>query len=348
MKVVVENHIPYIYGHLEPYADVVYLSADEITRDSVADADILLVRTRTRCDAALLNGSRCRFIGTATIGTDHIDLDYCRNHGITVVNAPGCNAPAVAQYVHSAIAHWLAKDKFNSEGCHLFTLGIVGVGHVGAIVARWAEELGYKVLLCDPPRARREKSDKYVDIRTIAGDADIITFHTPLTRTGDDATYHLCNKEFINSLAHCRLLINSARGSIADNLAILQALTDGKIGDVAIDCWENEPDINLNLLSKAFIATPHIAGYSAEGKLRATSMLLEALRVHFGWEINAPKPAAPLLGANNVTLSRIAQSYDPRLDTTDLKALATSPATFSKGFESLRNHYNLRSEVQDI
>lgn len=347
MKIVVENHIPYIQGYLEPFADVVYLPADAITREAVADADVLLTRTRTLCDASLLEGSRCRFIGTATIGTDHIDLDYCRSHGITVVNAPGCNAPAVAQYVHATIAHWLSKNGLTEADCRNLTLGIVGVGHVGSIVERWARRLGYKVLLCDPPRARREGDDGFVDIGTIAHEADIITFHTPFTKSGSDATYHLCDARFINSLAHCRLLINSARGAIADNSALLQALSDHRIADAAIDCWENEPCINLNLLQAAYVATPHIAGYSAEGKLRATSMLLEALSSHFGWEIEAPQPATPLLGATNVTMRHIADSYNPLLDTAALKALGNSPEKFAKGFESLRNHYNLRAEVAD-
>lgn len=347
MKIVVENHIPYIQGYLEPFADVVYLSADAITREAVADADVLLTRTRTRCDASLLEGSRCRFIGTATIGTDHIDLDYCHSHGITVVNAPGCNAPAVAQYVHSTIAHWLSDNGLTAADCRSLSLGIVGVGHVGSIIERWARMLGYNVLLCDPPRARREGDGTFVDIDTIAHEADIITFHTPFTKSGNDATYHLCDDNFINSLSHCRLLINSARGAIADNSALLRALTDGKIADAAIDCWENEPHINLDLLKAAYVATPHIAGYSAEGKLRATSMLLEALSSHFGWKIEAPQPATPLLGAANVTMRSIAESYNPLLDTAALKALGNSPEKFAQGFESLRNHYNLRAEVAD-
>lgn len=349
MKIVVENHIPYIQGYLEPFADtVVYLPADAITSESVTDADVLLVRTRTRCDAALLSGSRCRFIGTATIGTDHIDLEYCRDNGITVVNAPGCNAPAVAQYVHSTIAHWLAKNHLSSTACHDLTLGIVGVGHVGSIVERWARELGYNVLLCDPPRAHREGASQFVGIDTIAEEADIITFHTPLTSTGEFATRHLCDASFINSMVHCRLLINSARGAIADNAALLRAIDDGKIADVAIDCWENEPHINLDLLKASFIATPHIAGYSAEGKLRATSMLLDALGKHFGWGIDSPQPATPRLGASHVTLEHISQSYNPLSDTAKLKALAaTSPDTFAQGFESLRNDYHLRPEVAE-
>ncbi|MGN1245962.1 MAG: TIGR00730 family Rossman fold protein [Muribaculaceae bacterium] len=337
MKVIVESHIPYIKGRLEPFAEVQYLAAADITPEAVRDADALLVRTRTRCDARLLAGSRCSFIGTATIGTDHIDLTYCREHGITAVNAPGCNAPAVAQYVHSVIArHMQARGMTD---CSQLTLGIVGVGHVGSIVERWARQLGFKVLLCDPPRARKEGAEAFVSLDTIAAHADIITFHTPLTRSGEDATYHLCDEAFIAKLSHCHLLINSARGEIADNDALVAALESGKIGDVAIDCWENEPGINRSLLQKSFVATPHIAGYSAEGKQRATAMVLEAMSRHFGWNIAIDRPTLPAEGAPMVTQSLIADSYDPLADTAMLR---TDPTQF----EALRNGYNLRHEVR--
>lgn len=347
MKIIIENHIPYIQGYFEPYGEVLYLPNSEITREAVADADVLLVRTRTKCGAELLDGSRCKFIGTATIGTDHIDLEYCKRNGITVVNAPGCNAPAVAQYVHATIAQMLAKRGLGAEDCKDITVGIVGVGHVGSIVERWARQLGYRVLRNDPPRARKEGADGFVGLDVIAREADVITFHTPFTKTGKDATYHLCDSKFIDSLAHCKLLINSARGPIADNEALAEAVNSGKIGDVAIDCWENEPTISLDLLDKAFVATPHIAGYSSEGKLRATSMMLDAISAHFGWKIEHPQPETPLLGATNVTLERIADSYNPLSDTAALKSLASS-SEFAKGFESLRNHYDLRHEVSEV
>lgn len=341
MKIVVENHIPYIHGILEPYADVVYLPSADITADAVADADAMLVRTRTRCDSALLEGSRCSFIGTATIGTDHIDLDYCRQKGITVANAPGCNAPAVAQYVHSVIANWLASKGLEADDCQRLTLGIIGVGHVGSIVERWARELGYKVILCDPPRARKENSQAFVPLDTLLHEADIITIHTPYTKSGIDRTHHLCDDDFVARLSHCRLLINSARGPITDTSALLRALETGKIGDVAIDCWEGEPDIDRALLAKAFIATPHIAGYSAEGKMRATAMTVDAISRHFGWNIKPEYPSAPRLGASGVTLARISGSYNPLLDTENLR---NTP----ERFEELRNHYNLRAEVPEL
>ena len=337
MKIIVEKNIPYISGVLEKYAEVLYLPYQEITPEAVKDADVLLVRTRTQCNEALLAGSRCQFIGTATIGTDHIDLDYCKNAGITVKNAPGCNAPAVAQYVFSAIGNWMKKEYiFTTAG---LTIGIVGVGHVGSIVARWAQDLGFKVLLNDPPLQRATASSYYVPLSKIIHDADIITFHTPLTTKGLDATYHLADRHFISGLEKCQLLINSSRGEVVDNAALVELKHTSSLKDVVIDCWENEPELNSELLDMAYIATPHIAGYSTEGKTRATSMLLEALAEHFGWNLEIPSVEAPLKGAENVSLEAILNSYNPFADTAALKAEPSA-------FESLRNNYNLRNEVK--
>lgn len=337
MRIVVEKNIPYIKGVLEPFAEVLYLPYQEITSEVMKDTDVLLVRTRTRCDETLLSGSRCRFIGTATIGTDHIDLEYCREHGIVVKNAPGCNSPAVAQYVLSSIAHWMKKEYINNTAG--LTLGVVGVGHVGSIVARWATDLGFKVLLNDPPLRRATGSADYVPLSKLMKDADIITFHTPLTHSGIDATYHLGGSSFIMALQNCRLLINCARGEIVDNKALVEFMDMSSVKDIIIDCWENEPEINLELLKKSFIATPHIAGYSLEGKMRATAMLLEALSEHFGWSIEIPKIEAPLNGTDNITLEKIMNSYNPVADTERLKS---SPSDF----EQLRNTYKLRDEVK--
>ncbi len=334
MKVVVDSHIPHIQGLIEPRAEVLYLEPGEITRDAVRDADALIVRTRTRCDAALLDGSRVRFIGSATIGTDHIDLDYCAARGITVRNAPGCNAPAVAQWVLAAIHAWMqARDISTADG---LTLGIVGVGHIGSIVARWGRELGFTVLLNDPPREHGDgfSGDIFSSLDELQRHCDIITFHTPLTRDGQWPTWHLCDQAFLDGLTRCRLLIDAARGPIADNAALLQWH-----GDVALDCWENEPNISRELLEKAVVATPHIAGYSAEGKQRGTAMMLEALNEFYGWNIPVPEIAAPATGAPDVTLAGIAASYDILADTARLKAAPTT-------FESLRNHYLHRPEFR--
>lgn len=336
MKIIVEKNIPFIKGLLERYAEVVYLAPEEIDATAMADADALVTRTRTRCDASLLDGSKCRFIATATIGTDHIDLDYCRAHGITVANAPGCNAPGVAQYVLSSIAY---RRSMRGPGTDLkgLTLGVVGVGHVGRIVCEWASGLGMNVLKCDPPRAEKEGPDGFVSLEEIAGRADIITFHTPMSRDGKYPTYHLADKSFFDSLKRRPMLINSARGPVVDNQALAEAMRGGQVCDIAIDCWEGEPNISRDLLSMAVVATPHIAGYSRQGKIRATAMAVEALCRHFGLPVVKPLETVPADIPHSPTLAMITDSYSPKADT---MALRDSP----ESFESLRNHYDYRDE----
>ena len=334
MKVVVDSHIPNIRGLIEPRASVLYLEPGEITREAIRDVDALIVRTRTRCNADLLDGSRVRFIGSATIGTDHIDLDYCTRHGITVRNAPGCNAPAVAQWVFAAIAAWMRSRRIATpQG---LVLGIVGVGHIGKIVARWGQELGFHILLNDPPRENREGPSHGVfsPLGALQRQCDIITFHTPLTRDGLWPTWHLCDQAFLDGLRRCRLILDAARGPIADNDALLRWH-----GDIGLDCWEHEPNVTRQLIEKCIVATPHIAGYSSEGKQRGTAMMLAALNEYCGWDIPVPVVAAPATGAAVVTLDGIASSYDILADTARLKC---APADF----EFQRNHYSHRPEYQ--
>ena len=329
MKIVVESHIPYLRGRLEPYGTVCYV--DNITADDVRDASVLLVRTRTRCDEALLHGSKVRFIGSATIGTDHIDLDYCTRHGIKVCNAPGCNAPAVAQWVLASIGHWMTSHWQSAE---MPTLGIVGVGHVGSIVALWARQLGFNVLLNDPPRQARGDEESFVELAQLVSQSDIITFHTPLTKQGQWPTWHMCSSDLLRQAQRCRLVMNAARGAVCDTEALL-----AWHGHTAIDCWENEPHISRDLLEKSLIATPHIAGYSIEGKMRGAAVMIDALNRHFGWHIEPLDIEAPAQGADNVSLPTIMLSYNPMADTTTLKASPTR-------FEHLRNTYPLRHEIQ--
>ena len=312
MRVIVESHIPFIKGHLEAAGhEVIYLDPEAITADAVKDADALVIRTRTRCDAALLEGSRVSRIATATIGTDHIDLGYCRRNGIVVNNAPGCNAPAVAQYVLSAV---LAAG-FGPGA----TIGIVGVGHVGSIVDRWARANGYRTLLCDPPLGLP------ASLGQIAAEADVVTFHTPL----DATTRHMAGRDLFDACRRSPMVINAARGPVTDTRALIDALGSGRLSTAAIDCWEGEPTINLSLLDMAFIATPHIAGYSLEGKRRATAMALHAIDPELSVSLD-PVAEAP-------TLDSIAASYSPLADTAALK---NAPLDF----ESLRNHYDYRPD----
>lgn len=330
MKIIVENKIPFIRGVLESAGEVIYAAPEAIDSRLVADADAIFVRTRTRCNADLLEGSRCRFIATATIGTDHIDLDWCRSRGITVANAPGCNAPAVAQWVMAAIA-----TRHPSPGG--LTLGIVGAGNVGKIVARRAAALGMNVLVCDPPRADREGPESFVTLDDIAARADIVTFHVPMTVDGPYPTRHLCGRGFLAKVRPGTMILNAARGPVADTGALVEAVNEGRIS-AAIDCWEGEPDISTDLLRAADIATPHIAGYSAEGKQRATAMAVEAFARTFPEAKLNPLPfTPPPVGPDYTSAAEVTASYDIMADTAALKA---APGRF----ENLRNTYNYRHE----
>lgn len=329
IKVVVESHVPYVAAALAGHARVTSLAPEDITPAAVRDADALVVRTRTRCDARLLDGSRVTLVGTATIGTDHIDMDYCASRGITVASAPGCNAPAVAQWVTGTLRALGATVR--PAASRPLTLGVVGVGHVGSIVARWAARLGYDVLLCDPPRAARE-GGAFVALDEVLESADIITLHVPLSRDGRDATYHMIDGAALSRARRCRLLLNAARGPVCDTQALLDTRGDMAL---AIDCWEHEPLLSLPLLRRAAVATPHIAGYSIEGKQRGAAMVLEALARHFDIHPDIVWPAAPATGIDGITWQNI--HYDPLADTAALRACPSR-------FEQLRNHYALRHE----
>lgn len=331
---VVERNIPFIQGLLEPYfSRVEYLESEDITPEAVKDADALLVRTRTRCDASLLDGSRVQFIATATIGLDHIDQAYCAAHGIEAVNAPGCNAPAVAQYVMASILRLINRPVSQ------YTIGIVGVGHVGSIVERWARQFGMRVLVNDPPRQQAEAdgTEKWSTLEQIAAEADIITFHPTLNPT----SRHIVSAPFLSSLRRAPIIINAARGPIVDTPALVEALDAGLAHHAVIDTWEGEPALDPDLLRRAVIATPHIAGYSLQGKIRATRMVLDSLSRHFGLPRIEMAETAPDGAAAKVSAAAIAASYDPFVDTAALKS---DPSAL----ERLRNTYPLRQEVQDL
>lgn len=305
------------------------LAPGDFTPEAVAHADAIIIRTRTRADEALLGTSPVQFVGTATIGTDHIDLEWCHSHGITTSSAPGCNAPGVGQYVIAAAIQLGYKLPDT-------TIGIVGVGNVGRIVEQWARATGMKVMLCDPPRARREGSEGFCNLDQIAREADIISFHTPLTLSGPDATRHLISEDFLNSCRRKPVIINAARGAVADTQALIRAIDSGIIAAPVIDCWEGEPAISRELLSRAAIATPHIAGYSREGKMRATEMALTAFCNHFGLPMPAQLPD-DLSVTPAPTADSIAASYDIMADDAMLRS---NPSDF----EHLRNSYNYRRE----
>lgn len=323
MKVIVDNKIPYIKEAINRIADeVVFLPGADFTKEAVKDADALIVRTRTRCNRELLEGTQVKFIATATIGYDHIDTEYCREAGITWTNCPGCNAGSVEQYVRSVLGLLQRKKGLDLKNA---TIGVVGVGHVGSRVARTAKLLGMRVLLNDPPRADKGESG-FVDLATIARECDVITFHTPLIQEGIYRTYHLVDKDFLFSLKRAPYLINSSRGEVVDTASLLASLAAGKVKDVVIDTWENEPRISRDLLEAAFLATPHIAGYSADGKANATRMSLEALCRFFGMEVEF-----------EITPPEGPSDYDPTRDSEWLKA---DP----EKFEWFRGNYPIRRE----
>lgn len=339
MKAIVDDKIPYIARAIESVADeVVYLPGKDFTPEVVADADVLVVRTRTRCDAALLAGSRVRFVATATIGYDHIDTAWCASAGISWANCPGCNAASVAQYVQSSL---ILLSRRHGRDLRGMTLGIVGAGNVGRRVADMARSMGLTVLLNDPPRAEAEGGAGFVTLDEVARRADIISLHTPLTRGGKHPTWHLADDAFFAALARRPWLLNTSRGEVVDTEAVKQALDSGAIAYAVIDVWEHEPAIDLQLMDKAFIATPHIAGYSADGKANASRMTIDNICRHFGivnsCRIEPPAPPQPVIEAATMDDALLA-IYDPRRDS---DALRRDPSRF----EWLRGNYPLRREA---
>jgi erythronate-4-phosphate dehydrogenase len=286
--IVIDNKIPFIQGVLESYAEVSYREGKDIDCASVSSADALIVRTRTRCDEALLKDSPVKFIATATIGTDHIDTAYCDVNGIFWTNAAGCNSGSVYQYVASALA-WLFRERH----CNLeaLTLGVVGCGHVGSKIVRLGNLLGMKVLVCDPPLQRTRGGD-FVSLDDVLQHADIVTLHTPLTRQGEDRTFHLIDAEKFKMLKPTAWLINSSRGEVVDGDALQMALQNKLLQGAILDVWEHEPDISAGLLDAVSLATPHIAGYSADGKATATAMSVQALSRFFELPLTDWQPPA--------------------------------------------------------
>ena len=273
MKIVADRNIPFLEGVFEPYAEVIYRDGKEISREDVADADVLVIRTRTRCDAGLLEGSSVRMIATATIGVDHIDLDYCASRGIRVHNAEGCNAGGVMQYVFSALYGVASRKSIKLDDA---VFGIIGVGHVGKKVAELAEYLGFKVLLCDPPRAEKEGYEGFCELEYLLANSDVVTLHVPL----DETTCGMADEDFFTIMKPGSIFINAARGEIMDEKALKQAMP--KFGAVIIDTWNNEPDVDEELIEMVDIATPHIAGYSYQGKQNGTASVVQAVAGFFG------------------------------------------------------------------
>lgn len=348
MKIVCDNKIPFLKGVLEPYAEVVYLPGSETTADVVKDADAIISRTRTICNESLLKGSSVKVIATATIGFDHIDTAWCENNGIIWRNAPGCNSWSVKQYISSVLLVLAEKYGFSLEGK---TLGVVGVGNVGSKVADAARALGMKVLLNDPPRERKEGTEGFVSLDEVMAQSDIITLHVPLSREGEDATWHLFDQERIAALGKEQILINSSRGPVVDNKALKSALQSGAIKAAVLDVWEGEPDLDPGLIDLLDITTPHIAGYSADGKANGTMASVRTVAEILGlplteWTpsgVPAPEQALSFVidaegkSCADVLKEAVLHTYDVREDSDRLR---NAPELFEK----LRGDYQIRRE----
>jgi erythronate-4-phosphate dehydrogenase len=347
MKIIVDDKIPYIEGALEPFAEVVYCPGSKTSREMVKNADAIITRTRTICNERLLIGSTVKMIATATIGYDHIDTEYCDKNGIEWTNAPGCNSWSVAQYMMAALYLLAQKEGFSLAEK---TIGIVGAGQVGSKIARLCSIIGMKVLINDPPRQRAEGNDGFVSLEQIAEYADIVTFHTPLTYEGIDRTFHLANHSLIEKFKKPFYLINAARGEVTDTSALKEAIRSGKIKQAIIDCWENEPDPDPELLSMAFLASPHIAGYSKDGKANGTSMSVQAISRKFNlgidhWQcsgVELPEcTEIELVGIGKTEQEIIAEAIWATYPVwEDSERLKKSPATF----EQQRGDYPTRRE----
>ena len=273
MKIVADVDVPFLKGVFEPYAEVVYKKGPEIGNEDVVDADALILRTRTKCDAALLEDSKVSIIATATIGTDHVDFEYCREHGIHVKNAAGCNAGGVMQYVFSALYGVAARKGIKIDGS---TIGIIGVGNVGSKIERMARYLGFNVLRCDPPRAEAEGPEGFCSLEHLLANSQIVTMHVPL----DESTRKMADASFFALMQPGAIFINAARGEVVDEEALKETMP--KFGAVVIDTWNNEPKVDEELVDMVDIATPHIAGYSYQGKQTGTAMAVQAVARHFG------------------------------------------------------------------
>ena len=349
MKIIIDDKIPYIRGAFEDVAEVIYLPGSKTTAEIAKNADAIVTRTRTICNEKLLAGSSVKFIATATIGYDHIDTDYCDAAGIKWTNAPGCNSKSVEQYIASALMVLAEIKKLKLKD---LCIGIVGVGNVGSKVAKICEIFGMKVLLNDPPRERAERSDKFVSLETIKNEADIISLHVPLNIKGEDATFHMGNESFFSALKKRPVLINSCRGEVIKTDAVKKALKTKQLSSFVCDCWENEPDLDLELLEMTEIATPHIAGYSKDGKAKGTLMSVLAISDFFGLGLNNWQPSGVELPTNpiieidgegmneqEVFSKAILHTYDIRHDD---KLLRISP----EHFEQQRGDYPTRREFQ--
>ena len=359
MLIVADENIPLLDSFFGDIGEIRRVSGRSMSNGDVRDADILLVRSVTRVNRELLEGSRVRFVGTTTIGTDHVDLDWLKGEGIRFSAAPGCNANSVAEYVLSVLS--LHAERRGLADWSQLSVGIVGVGNVGGELAHKLERLGFDVRLCDPPRADREEDDEEFVALEEAMKCDVVSLHTPLTREGEHPTFHMIGPPELEALGADQLLINAGRGEVIDSSALLARLEQGNAPMVALDVWEQEPRIHPELVDRVWLATPHIAGYSLEGKVQGTEMIYQALSQFLGLPVRKkagqflPEPALSKISftssADEDDAIRIAlrACYDPRRDDAKLRnAMNGSPEERGTAFDRLRRDYPIRRECSSL
>ena len=357
MKIVADENIPFVEKCFSSIGQVRLASGREITPELVKDADILLVRSITKVGADLLTGSAVRFAATATIGTDHFDEEYLKQKGIGFASAPGSNANSVAEYVVAAMLALGKKHKFQLEGK---SIGVVGVGNVGSKVAKKTTALGMKVLLNDPPLQRQTGEAKYLPLEELYG-CDFITMHTPLTHEGVDKSFHLADSEFFSKLKSDAFFINTSRGGVVDTAVIKNAIASKAIAGAVLDVWENEPNIDPELLLAVDLSTPHIAGYSYDGKVAGMIMIYKAACRHFDIEAVCeiedflPEPDVPVIEVVPGSAEQQAIIQDTvqqvyvinRDDFNTREILIVDEDQRGQWFDDLRKNYPVRREFQN-
>ncbi len=357
MKIIADANIPFVKDCFSSVGEVEIFPSRQITRDVVSDADCLLVRSVTKVDSDLLAGSKIRFVGTATIGFDHIDVEYLKRSSIGFASAPGSNANSAAEYIVAALFEIGKKYEVELQDK---SIGIIGVGNVGSRVERKAKALGMKVFLNDPPLQRKTGDAKYLSLEELCS-CDFITFHTPLTFDGIDKTFHLADERFFKSLKPGCIFINASRGGVVDSEALKAAIHFGRLKAAVLDVWENEPDIDTELLEMADIATPHIAGYSLDGKIAGMIMIYKAVCEYFevkaGFDIEdfLPEANVPKLeintkdGSEQDVLQRAVENiYKIGEDDSKLRqVLDVSNEKRGEFFDKLRKNYPVRREFQN-
>jgi len=356
MKIIADENIPFAREAFGRLGEIVTVKGRAINRDTIRDAEALIVRSVTRVNADLLDGTAVRFVATATIGFDHADVEYLQKRRIGFASAPGSNANSVAEYIIAGLLVLARRGGFRLEDK---TMGVVGVGNVGSRVVRKAEALGMKVLQNDPPLQSQTGDPRFLPLHALL-EADILTFHVPLTKTGPDATYHMIDDRFLDRFNVGTILINTSRGAVADSEAVVRAAESGRLGGLILDVFENEPNINPALVARADIATSHIAGYSFDGKVNGTAMVYRAACEFFGrpaeWDpaTAMPEPPYPRLAARtdcddeDALRDLVLTVYDIEGDDQRLRKILELPSS-EQGiyFDRLRKTYPIRREFQN-